>query len=325
MTSRTTRPRTGRPRNALVALGAVGLAFALTACSSSDAATPDDSPSDAAAEADQGAAPQGAPQGGGGRTPGISGEIAAVDGTTAQVQDDESQTAVSWSDDTTVTVTVDGTLADVTVGSCVVTLTGALDGASGDESDATGDTADAATVAVSEPVDDECTGSLGGGFPGGEFPGGGERPEGAPTDLPSDLPELPEGAPTDMPSGAPDGQGGPGDGFGGFGGLTTGLVTAVDGSTITVTTTSPEGETLEESVTVDDATTFTVQRAASGEDVVVGQCVTAQGKSSDDGTFAATSLSISAPGDEGCTSGFPGGRGGFPDGRGGQGEGGNDA
>ncbi|WP_353707406.1 hypothetical protein ABRQ22_15765 [Cellulosimicrobium sp. ES-005] len=315
MTSRTTRPRTGRPRGALVALGALGLALALTACSASDAATPDGSPSDAAG--DQGAAPEGASQGRGGRAPGVSGEIAAVDGTTAQVQDDESQTAVVWSDDTTISVTVDGALTDVTVGSCVLAVTGSL------PRDETEDSAgDAATsVAVSEPVDGACTGGFG-GFGGGGFPGGGERPQGAPTDMPSDLPEMPEGAPTDMPSGAPDREGGPG---GGFGGLTTGLVTAVDGSTITVRTTSPEGETSEESVSVDDATTYTVQRAGTGDDVVVGQCVTAQGESEDGSAFAATSLSVSAPGDDGCTSGFPGGRGGFPGVRGGQDEDGRDA
>lgn len=43
----------------------------------------------------------------------------------------------------------------------------------------------------------------GGGFPGGGFPEGGERPEGMPTDLPSDFPEgeRPEG----MPEGGPGG------------------------------------------------------------------------------------------------------------------------
>ncbi|KZM76301.1 hypothetical protein, partial [Cellulosimicrobium sp. I38E] len=301
-----------RSRAALVAAGAVGLALALTACSTSDAATPDPATSTSSAED---GAPDGGPDdalpSGGGRTPGVSGEVAAVDGTTAQVQDGESQTAVSWSDGTTVTVTVDGTLADVAVGSCVVALTGSPGGAPGDESDDTTDDAAATTVSVSEPVDGECTGGLGGRFPGGGFPGG-ERPDGAPSDLPTD---LPDGAPTDLPSGAPDGEGRPG---GGFGGLTTGLVTAVDGTTITVTTTTPEGESGEETVTVDDATAYTVQRTGSGDDVVVGQCVSAQGESGDDGTLTATSLTLSAPGDDGCTGGFPGGRGGFPGGRDGQ-------
>ncbi|MFE9232328.1 hypothetical protein [Cellulosimicrobium funkei] len=307
-----------RSRAALVAAGAVGLALALTACSTSDAATPDPATSSSSAE-DR--APDGAPEdalpGGGGRTPGVSGEVAAVDGTTAQVQDGESQTAVSWSDGTAVTVTVDGTLADVAVGTCVVALTGSPGGAPGDENDASDDTTDAAaaTVSVSEPVDGECTGGLSGSFPGGGFPGG-ERPDGAPSDLPTDLPERPDGAPTDLPSGAPDGEARPG----GFGGLTTGLVTAVDGTTITVTTTTPEGESDEEAVTVDDATAYTVQRTGSGDDVVVGQCVSAQGESGDDGTITATSLVLSAPGDDGCTPGFPGGRRGFSGGRDGDGQ-----
>ncbi|WP_426310607.1 hypothetical protein [Cellulosimicrobium sp. E-16] len=328
MTPRTTAPplprptadrvRVGLPRRrsraALVATGAVGLVLALTACSASDAATPDPATSSSSAED---GAPDGAPDdalaGGGGRPPAVSGEVAAVDGTTAQVQDGESQTAVSWSDATTVTVTVDGTLADVAVGSCVVVLTGSPGGTPGDESDDTTEDAAVATVSVSDPVDGECAGGLGGGFPGGGVPDG----------------ERPDGAPTDVPSGVPDGEGRPG---GGFGGLTTGLVTAVDGATITVSTTTPEGQSGEETVAVDGATAYTVQRTGSGDDVVVGQCVSAQGESGDDGTLTATSLTVSAPGDDGCTSGFPGGREGFPGGRDGQdrgqgdqGSGGSDA
>lgn len=87
-----------------------------------------------------------------------------------------------------------------------------------------------------------------------------------------------------------------------------------------MTTTTPEGESDEEAVTVDDATAYTVQRTGSGDDVVVGQCVSAQGESGDDGTITATSLVLSAPGDDGCTPGFPGGRGGFPGGRDGDGQ-----
>ena len=57
----------------------------------------------------------------GGGMPGASGEVAAVSGTTAQVQSQASgQVAVSWTGDTTFTQQVDATLADVTVGSCVV-------------------------------------------------------------------------------------------------------------------------------------------------------------------------------------------------------------
>ncbi|MEU2198951.1 hypothetical protein [Isoptericola sp. NPDC019482] len=321
MTPRTILPRTGlplttgsgrRPRAALLGVAVVGLAVALAGCSSSDAAT-----SDTTAAADGQAQGQGAPgggAGGGGRAPGVSGEVAAVDGTTAQVQGSDSQTAVTWTDDTTITVTVDGTLDDVAVGSCVVATSGATpgdDGATADEDAA------AATVAVSEPTDGECAGGFGGGVPGD---GDGQRPEGAPSDMPSGMPtDMPSGMPTDMPSG------GPGGGRGGFGGLTSGKVTAVDGSTVTVSATSSDGESTEETVTVDDATVYTVQQDGSADDVAVGQCVTARGEEDDGGAVTATSLTVSSPGDDGCSTGF-GGRGGFPgSASGGQGDGQGDA
>ncbi|MFB7798646.1 DUF5666 domain-containing protein [Isoptericola sp. NPDC056134] len=299
-----------RPRAALASfgmVGVVGLALALAGCSSSDAATSDGTP---AAEGQQQGQQQGrgAPDGGG-RAPGVSGEVAAVDGTTAQVQGDDSQTAVTWTDDTTITVTVDGSLDDVTVGSCVVATTGGMPGG-GDAADDSGSADEgsaASSVAVSEPVDGECTGGFGGGLPGGG--GGGERPEGAPSDMPTD---MPSGMPTDMPSGGPGGQGG-------FGGITTGKVTALDRSTLTVTTTSRDGESAEETVTVDDATAYTVQQGGSADDVSVGQCVTAQGEEDDGGALTATSLTVSSPGDDGCSTGF-GGRGGFPGRSGGDGD-----
>lgn len=317
MTPRTTPSRTPRSPTALVAAGSVGLVLALAGCSSSGEATPDASQP----ETEQGDAPQGAPQAGV-RAPGVSGEVAAVNGTTAQVQDSESQTAVSWSDDTTITVAVDGTLADVIVGSCIVAIVGVLPG---EEAEGSAESSTATSAVVSQPVDGECTAGFGGAFPGGGFPGEGEPPGGSPTDLPSDMPGRPEDAPSDMPSGAPGGEGGPPGGVGVFGGVTTGSVTAVDRSAITVSTSSPEGESAAESVTVDNATTYTVQRAGANADVVVGQCVSALGETDDSGALTATSLSLSTPGDEGCTSGFPGGRGGFPGGAGGRQGGGGDA
>ena len=306
------RPASGVRRPLLAGVAAGALVLALAACS----APAGTGTADAATPAGETAAPaDGAPQDGGGRTPGVSGEVAAVDGTTAQVQDGESQTAVSWSDATTITVTVDGSLDDVAVGSCVLAVTGALPGAD-DASEEAGDAA-ATRVVVSSPVDGACTAGFGGGAGPGGF-GDGERPDGAPTDVPTDRPsdlptDVPDGAPTDMPSGGPGDGAGASGGFGGFGGLTSGEVTAVDGTTITVSTTSPDGTSATEDVLVDHATAYAVEQDGTAADVVVGQCVTAQGETDDSGALAATTLAVSAPGDDGCTVA---GRGGFPGGPG---------
>lgn len=258
----------------LAAPASAALLVLLAACSGgSTAATTTEDPA-----ADASAAPAG--QDGGGRAPGVTGEIAAVSDLLAQVQGDDGQTAVTWDDSTAITQTVAGTLADVTTGVCVTAAAGE-DGAA------------ATSVAVSPATDGECAGGFGGGPGGGA---GGERPEGvpdgAPTDMPEgEMPEMPDGAPTDLPEG------------GGFGSFTAGLVTAVDGSTITVE--SADGTTA--TLTVDDATTYTVTVSADATAVTVGRCVTAQGEADSSGQVAATSLVLSDATDAGCSTGFGGG------------------
>ena len=211
------------------------------------------------------------PGGQGGMRPGASGEVAAVSGSTAQVQSQASgQVAVSWTDDTSFTRQVDATLADVTVGSCVL-VTSADD-----------DTA--ATVRVTEASDDG-----GCGFGGG----GGQRPEGAPSGMPSDMPsDMPTDRPSDMPNG--------GRGFG-----TVGEVTAVSGTGFTVSATQPGADDATDvSVTVGDDTTYTTTAKANAAAVEVGVCVNAQGDSDDTGAVTATTISVSRPVDGECTGGF---------------------
>ncbi len=261
-------------RPLLVAL-ALGSALALVGCSAAATTSTADPTTPAA---DQAAMP-----GGGG----ISGTIAAASNSVLQVQDAESQTAVSYTPDTVIQSRVAGTLADVKVGSCVLVTSG--------DAAATAATA----VTISAAVDGECTG----GFGGGPGAGGGTPPDGAPTDLPSGAPtDLPSGAPTDLPDGA----------GGGFGGFTAGLVTAVSGSTLTVDATSMDGTTASTDVTVDADTSYVNTVASDASALVVGQCVAAQGESDDAGGLTATSLTVSTPGDDGCVSraGGPGGFGG---------------
>ncbi|MGD8169829.1 DUF5666 domain-containing protein [Herbiconiux sp. P16] len=278
-----------------VVLGAVGLAgvLALSACSASGSA------SDAATPAPTGsaAAPaEGAPAFGGG---GVSGEIAAISGSTLQVQDTESQTAVSYSADTAITRTVEGSLSDVTVGGCVTAFVGGAP--TSDES--ADDSGAAASVIISAAVDGACT--------TGAFAGGGTPPDGAngfdggtpPTDLPEGMTpptDLPDGV---MPTGAPGAGGGAG-----FGGLTTGLVTAVSGTGFTVQATAADGTTSTEEVTVDDSTSFTRTESTDSSALVVGACVTAMGEADDKGSVVATSLAVSTAGDNGCSAGFGGQR-----------------
>ncbi|MFC6043504.1 hypothetical protein [Nocardioides hankookensis] len=232
--------------------------------------------SDDAATDTSGAAAQagGAPNAGqGGRTPGASGTVAAVSGSTAQVQNDQSgQVAVSWTKGTTFTQQVDATLADVTVGSCVMVTDG--------------DDDTAATVRITAANDDD-----GCGF------GGGQRPDGAPSGMPSD---MPTDRPSDMPSGGPGGMGG------GFG--TVGEVTSVSATGFTVSATQPGSEDASDvSVTVGDDTTYTTQAKAQASAVTVGRCVTARGDSDDTGAVVATTISVSDPVDGQCTGGFGGG------------------
>jgi hypothetical protein len=231
------------------------------------------------------------PPGGGG---GASGEIATVTGNVMQVRSADAQTAVTWTDVTTFTATVAGTLADVTVGSCVV----AVSTATTDDATDTTVPLEATSIRIMQPSDD---GTCAGGFGG---PGGGARPDGAPTDLPSM--QVPDGAPTDLPSGAPGGARM-------LGGAASGTVTAIDGSTLTVETTGRDDATTSRTVTVTDATTYTTTAAADASAIVVGQCASARGESDDSGKVTATSITISAPTDGECAPAMLGGRG-FPGG-----------
>ncbi len=281
----------------------------LSACASSTTASSTPAPTSAPSQA-EGRAP-----GGGG----ISGEIAAITGSTLQVQSSDSQTAVTYSDSTSITKTVAAALSDVTAGVCVTTMSfgGGADAGGGStdtsSTDAAGtDAAGAATsVMISAAVDGACEtpgfGGAGGGFPGGDGTPPTDLPDGAtpPTDAPDGV--TPTGAPGDSGMG----------GGGGFGGFTSGLVTAVSASSITVETTDADGASSSTEVSVDDSTSYTSTAGADSSALAVGACVTAQGEADDSGAVTATSLTVSEAGEDGCSTGFGGAQGG-PGGMGGQ-------
>lgn len=238
---------------------ALALTLSLAGCGT------DDEPVESAAAA------QSAPDeaGGPGGRPG-SGKVAAVDGSTAQVQGAGGQTAVSWTGSTTFTQEVAGGFDDVTKGACVLVA------GEGDE-----DAVTATSVRITPAVDGECAG------PGGR----GERPGDLPTDRPSDA-----------PSGAPRGEGP-------AGGMTVGTVTAVTGDGFTVESSGvDDGASVTVSVTED--TTFTATQEADASAVEVGVCVQAQGEPDSAGAVSATSIAISAATDGECSNGFGGRPGG---------------
>lgn len=227
------------------------------------------------------------------RLPGGSGKVTDVSGSTAQVQGQDSQVAVSWSGDTKFTQQVAGKTSDVVVGSCVMVT-------SADTSSTDTTKVAAATVRITEAVDGSCSAMGGGGAPGGgQPPSDGEAPSG----------ERPTDMPTDMPTDGPGGEGGPGGGQ--RGGFAVGEVTAVSGSGFTVSSQRPgSGGDAATSVTVTTSadTTYTTTESASASDVKVGVCVTSRGKADDTGAIAATTIAVSVAVDGECSTGFGGGR-----------------
>jgi len=260
-----------------LAASSVLLLATLSACGGDDASS---SATDSAAQSGDQSGQQGAAPGqDAGMMPGASGEVAAVSGKTAQVQNDQTgQVAVTWTGDTTFTQEVDAALDAVEVGSCVVVTTAGTDSSSAEATEVT-----AASVRITPASDDGC------GFGGG-------RGAGMPSDLPSD---MPSDMPTDRAGGMP----------GGFG--TVGEVTAVSatGFTVAATTGPPAddtsaAETSEVTVTVTGDTTYTATATATAAAVEVGRCLVAQGDADDTGAVTAASISLSDPVDGSCTSGF---------------------
>ncbi|WP_162606472.1 DUF5666 domain-containing protein [Jiangella asiatica] len=228
--------------------------------------------------------------------PGAAGLVAAVDGTTLQVQSDSGQVAVTYTDATEITATTEGTAADLAVGSCVVVET---------EEPAGEETAtEVAAVAVSVTL----AGDDGGCSDGGAG-NGGPGPVGRPTDRPS-------GPPTDRPEDAPPRS--PDD----IAGRTIGVVTAVDGDTFTVEATTPvrpfededgaataEPTTTEVAVTTSESTAWSVEVVSGPDALVVGSCASALGSADDTGAITATTIAIHPAADGACPWRTRGGEG----------------
>lgn len=212
---------------------------------------------------------------GGQRMEGTFGLIAAISDQTMQVQGDDGQTAVTWTDDTSFTQQVSASADDLAVDLCV----------RGTGSEADDATVTATTLTVSEATDGECS--------SGRPSGGGEDrptdmpsmdPSAMPSDMPSDMPSM---DPSSMPSGGPSG----GCGF------ISGQITAIDGNQVTIEDADGEQSTFQ----VSDDTTVSTTREASASDAKEGLCAQALGDPDDTGAVTATSISLTEATDGECS------------------------
>jgi Domain of unknown function (DUF5666) len=251
----------------MIALPPVVVAFAvatLTACSgasSGDRPATDSATSTSSSSASAGPARQGGPA--------ASGRIAAISGSTMQVQNPQTgQVAVTWSRATKFTHMVDTTLAAVRAGDCVTATA-----PSGTSASATSFTA--TTLVIGAQADGTCGAAVG--------PGDGQPPTGAPSAPPS-------GPPPSAPAA-----------------VASGTVGSVSGSTLVIAARRVgSNSTRTVTVTVDSNTKITTDATTTSKSVKVGKCVSAQGAADSTGTVAATRIRISDPVNGQCALG-PGG------------------
>ena len=202
---------------------------------------------------------------------GTAGQLVKINGQTLTLSTSNGDVSVVYTSGTTITQTVTGSAADITSGQCVV-ITGTKDSSGA---------VTASAVRLSQPVNGACSQGPGGG-PGGVRPSGGAFPSGAPR-------------PSLNPNAA----------------FVSGLVTAVNGVSITVTNPTTSTTT---AVTVPTTVTVSQSSAATATDLTIDICVTARGQKDTQGVVNATSLNITPLNSSGkCNTGgrFPGG---FPGG-----------
>jgi hypothetical protein len=247
-----------------------------------------------------------------GSFPGTSGSVAAITGSSMEVQNAQSgQVTVNWTPSTTFSQTVDVGASTLVSGTCV-TVTGT----------SSKGTITARSVSVSQPVSGKCaaagTGRPGaGGGPGG-FGGGasGSSRAGGRFTPPAR-------------SGAGGGRAFPGAANIAF---ASGQVTKVASTTLTLsgissaslqkaakasskaksskkaTPAAPKATTVK--VKLASTTTFSQTQPATASNLAVGDCVSASGTASSTGAVTATTVRITSTGGQSCTAGFGGFRGG---------------
>jgi hypothetical protein len=234
-------------------IGIAGV-FVLAACSNSSPTSHDSStPAPASPAAGQDNARQ--------RGPAASGTVAAISGTTMQVQNPQAgQVSVTWTSSTKFSHQIATTLAALKIGDCVTAVA-----PSGTSFDATSFTATSLLVSSGA-----CT------------VGGGPRPSGFPSDRPTG---FPSGA---RPSGFPSGRA--------FGAVASGKVSSIAGSTLTIAARQFGGSgTSNKTVTVASSTKITTEAVTTATSVKVGKCVSAEGRADSTGAVTATRVQVTDP------------------------------
>lgn len=270
-------PQTLCRRSILVATVGVSLAASLAFAGAADAAT---TPS-------------------GSFSPPTSGSVAAISGSSMEVQNQQSgQVTVNWTPSTTFSQVASVPSSSAAAGDCVTVSGSSSKG-----------TITAKTVTISQPTAGKCNAGGSGGF------GGGARPSGA------------SGRPAGgFPGGRPGGAtGGRRPGFGGSGNVgfasgtvksatsTSLVISGISSASITKNAKSSKKPATPKTATVKvkttSSTTYSENQAAASTNLAVGDCVTAAGSSDSTGAVSATTVRITSTGGQTCTTGF--GRGAF--------------
>lgn len=275
-----------------VVLLSIGIAasLALAGCSSASGAGTS-SPTSVGSPAPRASSPGGP---GGAGFPGVSGLVAEVTGSTAQVQTRTSQTAVTWTSRTRFTQQRATSAAALKVGDCVVAVsvppTGTSPGGTPTPSATPSRTTSVAatSVEIRPATSGGCTGfGFGSGRGGGGGRTGASRPSGIPT---------PRRSFTARPRSGPR----PG---------VAGSIAAVGSGSFTVR--SARGAASQEAtVTWSSSTRFTAQTPAAAAAVKVGVCLTAAGRTDDTGALTASAITLAPSVNGSCTRTGLFGRGG---------------
>lgn len=284
------RSTPSRARTAASAAAAVTLAAALTACgggSGTSAAAKTSSSTAAPATGRTGGSTPGARRG----FPGVIGSVAAITGSSMEVQNPSSgQTTVDWTGSTTFAQTVTLTSSSVAAGDCVTVI-----------GTSSGGRITARSVALSAaPASGTCAPGSGAGFRGfGAGARNGARPNGT------------------GPNGTAPRRSFPAGGAARFAGsFASGKVVSSSATSLVILGTSfsggrPTGATppttaapADITVTVDASTVFTQVRSATAASLAVGDCVAANGPADSTGAVTARSVRITSTGGQSCTAGF---------------------
>ena len=238
-----------------------------------------------------------------------SGSVASITGTSMEVQSASAgQTTVNTTSSTTFSQTLAAAQSAVAVGECL-TVTGT-------PAKSSKTTIAARSVSISQPSSSgTCTAGAGGAFGRGGFPGRGAQGGGG----------FPGGG--TRPPGGFAGRGGA-NGRGAFAGgsfaFANGKVTAVSGSSVSMSGTLRSGlgqaaknkkastpKTQKLTVTLSKSTTLSETQSTSFSALAVGDCVNAFGQTGSTGAVTAATVSIRSTGGQTCSTGFrPGGFGG---------------